>query len=147
MTLSQYLIGPGFVPQCSPEQRAAGAKTRKHAVGSHLAPPQASIVGRYRYPSMCSGSRYPAGGASKNCDQPCPRPNPRRTKSIVSDELTSSDSRVIFHKGLADLLAFGRACKRSITLIVERLDTAGEKTLDSRAFRCALGPFPTGAAS
>ncbi len=46
--LSQYLIGPGFVPQRLPQQKAAGAK-KSILIGSHLIPPPESIVGRYRY--------------------------------------------------------------------------------------------------
>ena len=48
MILSQYLIGPGFVPQRLPQQRAAGTR-KSMLIGSHLPPPPASIVGRYRY--------------------------------------------------------------------------------------------------
>ena len=44
MILSQYLIGPGFVPQRLPQQMAAGTK-KSMLIGSHLPPPPASIVG------------------------------------------------------------------------------------------------------
>ena len=42
--LSQYLIGPGFVPQRLPQQKATETK-KSVLIGSHTPPPPVSIVG------------------------------------------------------------------------------------------------------
>ena len=74
MILSQYLIGPGFVPQRLPQQRAAGTK-KSMLIGSHLPPP-----------------RHQSWEGTGTSTAPVP-PRPWRTRSLFSNPASARGAR------------------------------------------------------